>query len=407
MNDIINEIPMHSNFHYTSSQLSEQSSSSSSFTNSVSNDSLSDIDEKIVESPQPYNFFASPTLHDQLVSSTLGNYHLYYPKECHNNSSILDKNMRGLIVDNQNQVLVPGYSFVEEYSPLEWIENGMVIPPHSYITDAYEGTVLRVWFDEKWNVSTFKTIDASMSHWGSRISFREQFEQCLTTYEFLETDKIYYFLLTANIDTRLVCVNQQLSSRLYFMCYFHNKKGPMFPRLHPLAQSPRDFERLIQPLPVRLLDNNTLLPYVSSIDPLVQPGVYIFHTHGIIKVVHPIYQQYLSVRANEPNLLKRYIQLRTTTLPLVMFKRLFPEYVERADMFEERIRKRIINILRVYRNNFIEKRPRIMLDKVSYQIMRKCHDLHCLTQERITYNHVAKIMNELPLDVLYKYGKFV
>ena len=62
-----------------------------------------------------------------------------------------------------------------------------------YIEQAIEGTLVRLfYYNNKWNVSTKKCIDAAKSKWISEKNFLQLFEECIQDWSFMENLNISY-----------------------------------------------------------------------------------------------------------------------------------------------------------------------------------------------------------------------
>jgi hypothetical protein len=107
-------------------------------------------------------------------------------REC--NGLIMEKNTFKIICYTFNKCL-------EDYSLDESLDTDNL-----YVEPALEGTLMRLYYYEnKWNISTKKCIDAHKSKWLSEKSFYDLFIECLNNYnieENLSITNCYSFILT-------------------------------------------------------------------------------------------------------------------------------------------------------------------------------------------------------------------
>ena len=149
------------------------------------------------------------------VSDPTHGLHLFHYPSGINPVSTIEKHMRGVIVDDEYNVVMPGILYTEDIvyrddSSLPFLNDGS---ENTYFT-SLEGTIIRVYnFKGKWFVSTTKTIDAYQSRWGGYDTFGTLFENAIkstlgieieTFFNHLTADKQYVFLMRNTKQTRIV-----------------------------------------------------------------------------------------------------------------------------------------------------------------------------------------------------------
>lgn len=135
------------------------------------------------------------------------------------------------LICNQNEIISPSESEIQQFLPHNIMNiirecNGLIMEKDTfkiicytfnkcledssldesldtdnlYVEPALEGTLMRLYYyNNKWNISTKKCIDASKSKWLSEKSFYDLFLECLGNYnidENLTTTNCYSFILT-------------------------------------------------------------------------------------------------------------------------------------------------------------------------------------------------------------------
>ena len=162
----------------------------------------------------------------------LGVYRLYHNENVTINSTLEQKEIRGIIVNEEkNYIAVKSFPFTDEYDTSSKYFEKALDGKNLVWMEAYEGPQLRMWFDdvnEKWMISTMRKIDADQSSWRTNRSFKSQFESTIIeqtgiNFEdfkyYLKKNLIYTFLLTANIECK--SVSKQSFSKIFCLGTFN------------------------------------------------------------------------------------------------------------------------------------------------------------------------------------------
>jgi hypothetical protein len=113
-----------------------------------------------------------------------------------NHLTELERQCRSLVLD-RTTLQVISYSMDELYSEDESLSSRLKDCSHK-IYECVEGTLLSVYyFNDKWNISTRRCLDASKSLWLSEKSHYDLMLECVQSnfFELLDKTKNYYFVL--------------------------------------------------------------------------------------------------------------------------------------------------------------------------------------------------------------------
>jgi hypothetical protein len=323
------------------------------------------------------------------------------------------KQCRGLVF-NGNNLILKGFSYTYEYDEnvLDKISNNINYEKCLFY-ESYEGSVIRMfYFGDKWYITTHRKLDAYRSKWASKKSFGEYFEEyikneysinenfkkCIdysTNSEdnimdkfksLLDKKKQYLFLLLNSNENRLV--SKRTSERnLYHVGTFIDFKLNM------------DYDNtLCIPYPKKLefKDTDSIKKYLLNIDYNECQGVIIFFPNNIqYKIYNKNYQNLLYVRGNEPSIKFRYLQIRMNADDNKTLRKLFPEYLNDFEEYENYIYKIAKIIYKAYIDRFIKKLY-VITPVEQFNVIREIHSWHLedRIQNRINLNKVIDILNQ-------------
>lgn len=337
-----------------------------------------------------------------------GSLQVYSYNYCDNKSTNDLKKCRGLVFNGDNLVF-NSLGFTPEYNESDQqtlsndsLENYKFFPSE-------EGTLIRVFYYNKWYVSTHRKLDAFNSRWGSQKSFGEIFVDSLKTvgYENLEklTDKLnknsmYLFFIRNTLQNKVVS-NPPLENenQVYFVGIVNNSGFSLscsdldFP-----SQESLQFENWEQ-----------VFEYVRQVDPRNKQGVLAFYkdTSGDLsqfKIVNSTYQLMTQVRGNEPNLSLRYLQVRSNPIFSKMIYELYPEKVNSFIQIENLIIKIAKTIHTSYVSRFVNKNYTVVSQE-EYVIVKECHGWHIQDRKnnKVTLSQVISFLNKGNYaNILYK-----
>ena len=330
-----------------------------------------------------------------------------YSYEKNNNifSDILPINLecRGIII-NDDTIIMRNLPFTYEYSDsdIDIKEKIEIIFNNCRFYDSQEGSLIRVfYFNDKWFMSTNRKLDAFKSRWSSDKSFGTYFVEGIRKiskdtdtddnilekfYSTLNKDKKYLFLLKNSQENRIVCINSIEDDSIYHIGSYFNDEfllddECMFPH-------PKEYKTF--------RDVDTLVNHVKNIDIFNNQGIMCFGPNGYqYKILNSKYLDYFNIRNNEPNIILRYLEIRTDKLKYNKFMYLYSINYNLFENIERKIYEICSKILTCYINRFIKKIYSIVNQK-EYKVVCKCHNWHKenMLTNKINFNKVIEIYNK-------------
>lgn len=324
---------------------------------------------------------------------------------CNPSSDEKVKACRGLVYDG-NTLLFPSFGYTEEYNcndalPSVFNEETLSL---SYIFPSYEGSLLRVFYHDKynkWYISTHRKLDAFQSRWLANETFGCQFQKLVVEmtgndyqsfFKLLDQNHVYLFLLRPLQENRLVSnAPSHNNERLLHVATIKNRNTFDFEDTVPFISKP-----------YRLNFNNVneLKHYVKHVDFHQQQGVIVFYQNEEkqtkhFKLMNSNYQEYASVRGNEHNLLIRYLQIRSVPSYCKMFFEIYPERINEFYAYETIIQQIAKRIHHAYIQRFVNKQY-VMVSPLEYQIVKDCHGWHIADREhnKVTLIHVLQTISK-------------
>lgn len=315
------------------------------------------------------------------------NLELYCYSSCDDNESEIIKNCRGIIF-NEDKLILQGFPYISEYNT-EYIDKIKMNDIEEYsFYEAYEGTLLRVFYYNKWYISTHRKLDAFKSKWSCKDSFGVLFVKSIeriygenTFNKFLDRldkGKQYMFLLRNNEENRIVC-NGDMKGKVYHVGTFVNNELTFDEKIG--IESPRKLE---------FKTKEEIKNYIKSQEYKEVPGIMCFgktRTHPLeqFKILHPQYLEYFKVRGNEPSIRFRYLQVRMNKFYNKKLQELYPEYINIFNEYENYILEIARVIYNAYINRFIKKLY-VIVPKEQFHIIKECHSWHLKNRET---NHIS------------------
>ena len=240
-----------------------------------------------------------------------------------------------------------------------------------YIESTIEGTLIRLYFyNNIWNISTKKCLDASKSRWLSNKNFSELFYEILsekivnlnTFFETLNPNYCYSFVL-AHIENKMV-VN-----------YYENN-------LYHI--STRDLTTLneinvnigithIEKVKVKKEDITNLIKSINETNTLFHEGyIFIDENYNRHKIKTPIFKKAKELWGNTNNRFQRYLELRKNINLFEEYLELFPNDRELFISYESVIDNLTATILNYYYSKHINK----TYIKIPYCFAKIIYNLH-------------------------------
>jgi hypothetical protein len=327
---------------------------------------------------------------------------LFHYRRCDEESNDLVKQARGVVFAN-NKLVMMGFPFTPEYviSPEDNTSKIEKVFSGSRFFDSFEGTIIRVFFHKKWFVSTPKRLDASTSRWGSEETFESIFHNAIDTigqnngkfnydtfFDTLNKDNQYMFLLRSTKNNRIVS-RPELTPEIPPV--FH--VGTYINGIYNID----DDVSVPRPRELKFETPDAIKSFILSLNPHIFQGVFVTGEHGFHKFVSSAYHMLSCVRGNEPNLVKRYLELRSNKEEHQKFFYLYGSF-ESVEVNLLRIAR---NIHSVYMKRFIAKEYAVV-DPTRYGVLKKCHSLYMQNRAPVTLTTVINVLNTETPDNLYR-----
>lgn len=356
------------------------------------------------------------------------NLSLYCYNECDEQTPRFVQECRGLVF-HDDKLIMKAFSYAPEYSFSNEEKLKSVLDDFANWTffKSYEGTLLRMFFFAgRWYLSTHRRLNAFTSRWSSRKSFGEslvhaleleeannpKYKEFLSQFvgmplstslpthemnalerfqEHLDKEKQYMFLLRNNKDNRVVC-DAPTKDLVMQVGTFENFVLSL------------DFSILPLPHPEKLEFKNFDELKASNLwnDYSAHQGIIAIHTNGNqIKIFSDEYQKFSKVRGNEPNLVRRYLQIRGDEEQVADFLKLYPK----MESVIERVERAIYELAGVLHKKYLERyanqdRRFVELPPSHHAIVSICHTWYLKT--RAETNGKVRVLPKTVLDILNK-----
>ena len=255
------------------------------------------------------------------------------------------RRIRGTVIDNRTKRVVhPGGFFPYEFTEIDREKfDQKTTELHQNFNDmtvgySFEGTIIRIFYHNKWYVSTHRKLDANRSKWGSDKSFKILFESGLQDSYGLTLQQLinrlnlrchYTFMVMADANTRFVCEVGD-GKKVYLVGT--NDPAPSV-NIDPLPVPNVKFETV-----------DCVFNYVKEMTyPFAYQGLLLVHRSGSqYRVINSEYGKLFQVRNNEQSIPFRYLQLKTENASETIdnLKKLFPTYIpifEQQDVYVDQL----------------------------------------------------------------------
>ncbi len=338
----------------------------------------------------------SKTEYEILIYDETDDLSIKHYNNCDIESSDIIKESRGVIYQKaDNKEVCRTFSFTPEFLTNDELITSIINEidfTKIKFYPAKEGSILRLYkVKDKWLLSTHRKIDAFDSKWGDNLySYGELFIQILSKYyktddifktftNKLNPEKVYTFLITTK--NRIVCSENK--QHMYFVGAFVDGKITT------------ENDTGIESIEELHFDNiEEVKKYVNSVEWKKDQGVILYLPNNKqIKLVNNIYKHYFDLRANEPSLMIRYIQLRKDEESLKEFLKLYEDKEQDFKNFEMKLDKLIDKVHSDYISRFVDKKF-FNVDPLEHKILYKCHG-YFLNNKRIN-----KITKDKVKDIL-------
>ncbi|ABF82069.1 hypothetical protein MIV039R [Invertebrate iridescent virus 3] len=253
------------------------------------------------------------------------------------------RSIRGTVVESTTQKpIIQGSFFPYEFSEHEQEELKEKMAQLNHCLEdceldySFEGTIIRVFYYKKWYISTHRKLNADRSKWGSNVSFKRLFEQGLADSYGLSLNELYQqlnlrcnytFLITADENTRFVCV-PNTAKKVYFI-----RSNDPQERFITVAKPPKP--------PQSLTRVEQIFAWVKALQyPYTYQGLLLTHKSGSqYRIINNEYATLFKVRNNEQSIPYRYLQLRVAQddASIALLKQLFPQYTATFQSHEQSV----------------------------------------------------------------------
>lgn len=342
---------------------------------------------------------------------------MYNYEECENDSPKDLKNKRGIIMDKVSKKIVAssfGYTDLFNCKDLDKIKETLNDIKDWNFFYSVEATLLRIFnYNEKWYLVTHKKLDAFKSRWSCRDTFGDLFSQALAKkfnkevneimdwfYSLLDKEKVYNFLLKTNFENRIVCQYNNKQEKILFLGTF--KQGDVI-QLNFEDNVENELGEFAKPTYINIDSIDNLIQKVEELNCFEYQGIIAINKNDFkqIKIFNSEYDKFYKLRANNPNLRFRYLELRNDSEKLKLLYFLYPKFADLFDQYEDTIYKISRMIYHFYVNRYI-KNQFITLPKEEFLVMKRCHDWYLTDRKnnRIFSKKVLEFLSEeQPLNI--------
>ena len=328
---------------------------------------------------------------------------IYSYKFCENDTSTEIKNCRGLVFKGDTLVS-KSLGFTQEYNDTQqdMVNNQNIDFKKVKFFSSEEGTFIRLFYNEKWYISTHRKLNAFNSRWGSEksLSFGQIFIDSIVKLGYENLDSLtslldqsytYMFLIRNTLDNRIVSKPPSSNdANVYFIgclsCYpeqtdftFESTVSFNFPKQNQLFFQSWD----------------DVFDYVKNVDPLQNQGVIGFYENSHFKILNSKYQLYSKVRGNESDICYRYLQNRSNHVYSKMMYDMYPEHINSFLKYENLIIKISKTIHNSYVSRFVNKNY-VIVPKEEYRIITECHGWHISDRKnnKVSFSYVISVLNK-------------
>lgn len=343
--------------------------------------------------------------------------------KCGPNDDRIVQDCRGVVFHKDNLVM-RAFPYTPEYNHTEVERLAELLTDFKQCRffDAYEGALIRIFhFNDKWYVSTHRKLNAFRSKWASKESFGDIFKRALLAEvetneklrnslpsegesvierfcETLNKDHQYMFHVRNTSENRIVCLAPEHPSLLHVGTFIDGELN-----LDDDVNVPHPREH------TNFMNVDELANRVGNMSAQNYQGIIAFLPgNKQLKVLSREYQDFFRVRANEPSIKFRYLQVRMNRRLTNGLYTLYPEHVKTFDEYETILYKIAQIIHHSYVARFINKRH-ITVPKQEYKVISECHSWHRQDREnnRISEEKVIEVLNrQSPTDLNHMIRRF-
>jgi hypothetical protein len=310
-----------------------------------------------------------------------------------------DETYKGVVYDHTNNLVVCNFPVPEEIVLTHELAHTMSYPITVY--KGVEGTLIRVFhYNEEWHMATSSRIDAYTSFWSNQQSFGRQFEEYVesitgTPFDVflmsLDPTLVYFFILPTQGANRLGKLEDEIDKHVYLVGIQDQEKLQL-PDPKYIQKNAWSYLESYQIQNARDLleqnEHNPLIYYHS--DPSVQ--------FKITKYISESYAMRCQLRNNCQNVPERYFELlKQNPEQATQFRAMYPE--SNLEFYSRQLSYVVGYIHKNYYDRYVKK-EHVVIPKVYFQIMKKCHERFLETREKTTPTVVYHIILEQDVKLI-------
>jgi hypothetical protein len=311
-----------------------------------------------------------------------------------------DETYKGIIYDHNHKLVACNFPVPEEVVLTPETAQNISYPVHVY--KGVEGTLIRVfYYNDEWHIATSSRLDAYTSFWANHQSFGRQFEEYVesitgTPFDVflmsLDTSLIYFFILPTQGANRLGKVEDELEKHIYLVGI--QAEGKL-----ELPDSKRLEKNAWSYLESYVIQNAQDLLDQSEQTPLIY-----YHLNDqsnefkIIKYISELYALRCKLRNNCQNVPERYFELlKQDPTQATQFRSMYPE--SNLEFYSKQLSYVVGYIHKNYYDRYVKK-EHVVIPKIYFQIMKKCHERFLETHEKTTPTVVYHIILEQDVKLI-------
>lgn len=258
-----------------------------------------------------------------------------------------------------------------------------------YIEPTYEGTLIRLFhYNNKWNISTKKMINALNARWTSSKSFGEMFLEIFDSsiLEKLNKDHCYSFVMSHNDNNIIYKYSSNFLIHISSVDLMNQVEIESDIGIKKNTRIKIEFEKEKLLEYIEDLKNNT------SMD---ESGYILINTNYVRqKINKKNYLYYRNLWGNTNNRLFRYLHLRKNNELLVQYLNFFKDDKVKFLNYEHYLINISNFILNLYRSKFMLKQ-KINTPFYLKDIIYKIHGLYLKTKNKVTFQDINVLLYEL------------
>lgn len=350
---------------------------------------------KLANSGKNLNVFKKNINNSGLKIKELDNLFLFYKdKNIANNDFTNDiiKELDGVIIDKNNLKIVC-YSVNYNYYDINLLKlNNELL----HVSILLEGSLIRVYYyNNKWNYSTKKCIDAKTTYWISNKNYYELFYDSINGFDLesiLNINYCYSFLLIHSENDVVIRCKEKM---LYHLNTYDITTLTIVDKCYLNVPN-------IKYIPYYTIDGNNIIQHINN-----RKNNIVYDSIGLLitdsenrkyKIMDESYVQLKTLWGNTNNRFMRYLELRKDIELLKSYLSYFKEDKELFIDFENRVNKYSYILLEVYIAKYI-KRTNILIPYYMKKIIYMLHGDFIKTSIKTDFGKI--MMKFLEIDAKF------